>query len=260
MKLYRPLLAAGLLAGAATTAHAQSAPPLPPLRATLDTVAVTGTTRVLTLAAAPGPDMPGFPLSPGIQKAVFYARPSPEHEYDLSAIRVLVSNQFNRSSTGQVLLDLVLPDSSTHGPTGRRLLPAPLVLTDHEVRKAKKGVLTLDVRAHHLAIPASGVFVLVQGQPTPGDQYLGDTLVQLHKKDGHRAVYVKLADAAHPGALHVVNATDFICVRDIRTTGQPQTWDYNNRTHAWQQRKATHPNCPQCAISNAGLELVVREL
>ena len=124
-------------------------PPLPPLRATLDTVAVTGTTRVLTLAAAPGPELLGFPLSPGVQRAVFYARPSAEHEYDLSAVHVLVSNQSNRSSTGQVLIDLVLPDSVTHSPTGRCLLPTPLVLTNREVRKAKQGLLTLDVRAYH---------------------------------------------------------------------------------------------------------------
>ena len=258
MKFYHQLLASGLLASVATYAHAQTTPPLPPLRAPLDTVAVTGTTRVLTLAAAPGPEFLGFPLSPGVQRAVFYARPSAEHEYDLSAVHVLVSNQSNRSSTGQVLIDLVLPDSVTHSPTGRCLLPTPLVLTNREVRKAKQGLLTLDVRAYHPTIPAAGVFVRATGQTTPGHQFRGDTLLLTSKNA--RSVYVKVADQAHPGTLRVVNAVDFICIRDIRTTSQPQTWDYNNRTRTWQQRKAAYARCPQCAISNAGLELVVREL
>ena len=138
-----------MLASVATCAHAQTTPPLPPLRAT---VAVTGTTRVLTLAAAPGPELLGFPLSPGVQRAVFYARPSTEYGYDLSAVRVLVSNQSIRSSTGQVLIDLVLPDSVTHGPTGRCLLPTPLVLTNREVRKAR----TVDARCAGLPPHHSG--------------------------------------------------------------------------------------------------------
>ena len=259
MKSYRHFFTTGLLAGAATTAHAQTTPLL---RATLDTVAVTGTTRVLTLAAAPGPDLPGFPMTPNTQKAVFYAQPSSEHEYDLTAIRVLVSEGFNRSSTGRVFIDLVLPDSSTHGPSTRHLLPTPLVITDREVRKAKKELITLDLRPYHLAIPASGIFVLASGQAPIGEKHMGDTLVQRHKGDNiHRgAVYVKLTNQAHPTSLRVVNATDFICIRDIRTASQPQTWDYNNRLMAWQQRKAAYAHCPQCVISNAGLELVVREL
>jgi hypothetical protein len=222
-------------------------------------VTVTGTTRVLTLAAAPGPELPGFPMIPRAQKAVFYAHPSAEHEYDLTAIRLLVSDEWNRSSTGQVLIDLVLPDSSTHGPSARHLLPAPLVVTAREARKAKNGVISLDVQALRVSIPATGVFAMASGQPLPGDQYLGDTLL-INKRENRRALYVKIGSLAKPAALRVVNATDFISIREIRTVGQPQTWDYNNRTQAWQRRKAAYAHCPKCVISNAGLELVVREL
>ena len=260
MRFYLRLLVGGLLAGAATTVHAQTASLPPPLRATLDTVAVTSTTRVLTLAAAPGPELPGFPMTPKIQKAVFYARPTLEHEYDLIAVRMLVSDEFNRSNTGQVLIDLVLPDSSTHGPSTRHLLPAPLLVTAREVRKAKKGLITLDVRAQHISIPATGVFVVAGGRPLPGDQYLGDTLLLMNKREMRRAVYVKIGSSANPGALRVVNATDFISIREIRTAGQPQSWDFNTRTGMWQQRQAAYSHCPKCVISNAGLELVVREL
>ena len=260
MRFYRRILAISLLASAATSTQAQTAPPLPTLKATLDTVAVTGTTRVLTLASALGPDIPLRVLTPGMQVAVFHARPSLEHEYDLMAIRVFVSGQFNRSNTGQVLINLVLSDSSTHAPSELRLLPTTLVVTDREVRKAKKGLLTLDLRPYHLSIPANGIFVLAQGQPSAGDKFLGDTLIQKDNEKVGGAFYIKLGSLAHPGPIRVVNAMNFICIRDIRTTVQPQTWDYYPKKAMWRQRKAFYPKCPQCVISNAGMELVVREL
>ena len=261
MKFYCYLLASSLLAGAATTAHAQTTPPLPPLKATLDTVAVTGTTRVLTLAAAPGPDMPGRSHWPQVRTAVFYAPPSGPHEYDLAGIRVLVSKQYNRSSTGLLLVNLVLPDDSAHGPSTRELLPAPIAITDREVRRAKDGVLTLDVRAHRLTLPATGIFVVAEGAPEPPYRYLGDTIfAERSMSKAMPSVHVRLANPATPGKQRLVNAMDFISVRDIRTTVQPQTWDFSRKRGIWVQRQLSRQKCPQCIISNAGLELVVREL
>ena len=177
MKFYRCLLAGGLLAGAATTAHAQTTPPRPPLRAMLDTVAVTGTIRVLTLAAAPGPDIPVNSLRPGRKTAMLHQPPTGTHEYDLTGIRVLVSEKYNMSSTGILLVNLMLPDSITHAPSSRALLPAPIAVTDREVRRAKDGVLTLDVRALRITLPTTGVFVVAEGAPEPPYHYLGDTIL-----------------------------------------------------------------------------------
>lgn len=258
MKSYRHFFTTGLLAGAATTAHAQTAPSL---RAILDTVAVTGTTRVLTLAAAPGPDIPVNSLRPGRKTAVLHLPPAGAHEYDLTGIRVLVSEKYNMSSTGILLVNLMLPDSSTHAPSTRALLPTPIVITDREVRRAKDGVLTLDVRAHHITLPASGVYVVAEGAPEPPYRYLGDTIFAERGFGKQRPfVHVRLANPATPRKEHIINATDFICIRDIRTTVQPQTWDYRPQKGVWVQRQASYPNCSQCIISNSGLELVVREL
>ena len=262
MKIRLYLLAAGLLAGAASSAHAQTTPPLPTLKAALDTVAVTGTTRVLTLASAPGPELAGRAHWPKIRSAVFYAPPAGSHDYDLIGIRVLVSKQYNRSNTGVLLLSLMLPDSSTHGPSARALLPAPIAVTDREVRRAKNGVLELDIRSHQLTLPAKGLFVVAEGAPEPPYRYLGDTIFAERSlgKSAVPSVHVRLVNPANPGKQRIINAMDFISVRSIRTTARPQTWDYNNRAQAWQQRQASYPNCPKCVISNAGLELVVREL
>lgn len=228
------LLASGLLAGAATCAHAQTTPPRPPLRATLDTVAVTGTTRVLTLASAPGQDIPARVLSPGVRIAVLHTPPAGAHEYDLTDIRILVSKQANLSNTGMLLVNLVLPDSSTHAPSIRALLPAPIAITDREVRRAKNGVLTLDVRAYHLTMPAAGVFVVAEGAPKPPYRYLGDTLFASRGFGTHLAyVHVRLGDPSKASRQRIVNAMDFICVRDIRTTIQPQTWDYRPKKAVW---------------------------
>ena len=261
MRLQRYLLATGLLAGAAATAHAQTTPPRPTLQATLDTVAVTGTTRVLTLASAPGPELAIRALSPGVRIAVLHTPPAGPHEYDLTGIRILVSKQYNQSNTGMLLVNLMRPDSSTHAPSTRALLPAPIAVTDREVRRAKNGVLTLDVRAYHLTMPATGIFVVAEGAPKPPYRYLGDTLFASRGFGTHFAyVHVRLGNPATPRRQRIVNAMDFICVRDIRTAAQPQTWDYRPKKASWVQRQASYPKCPQCTISNAGLELVVREL
>ena len=261
MKFYRCLLAGGLLAGAATTAHAQTTPPRPPLRAMLDTVAVTGTIRVLTLAAAPGPDIPVNSLRPGRKTAMLHQPPTGAHEYDLTGIRVLVSEKYNMSSTNILLVNLMLPDSITHAPSSRALLSAPIAVTDREVRRAKDGVLTMDVRALRITLPVTGVFVVAEGAPEPPYRYLGDTIFAERGFGKQRPfVHVRLANPATPLKERIVNATDFICIRDIRTTVQPQTWDYRPQKGAWVQRQASYPSCPQCVISNAGLELVVREL
>ena len=261
MKFYRLLLASGLLVGASTAAHAQTTPPRPPMRATLDTVAVTGTTRVLTLASAPGPDLAVRSLTPGVKTAVLHLPPAGPHEYDLTGIRILVSKQYNLSNTGILLVNLVLPDSSTHAPSTQALLPAPIAVTDREVRRAKNGVLTLDVRAYRLTLPVAGVFVVAEGAPKPPYRYLGDTLFASKGFGTHLPyVHVRLGKMGTSRRQRIVNAADFICVRDIRTSAQPQTWDYRIKQAAWAQRQAFYPKCPKCIISNAGLELVVREL
>lgn len=246
-------------------AHAQSRPTLPDvvsplLRATLDTVAVTGTTRVLTLATTPGPTLTYYPLAPGIRQAVLYTPLAAGRVYDVQAIRVLVSAENNRSTTGQLLLNLVLPDLATGKPSAHALLPAPLVVSSQQVRRAKQGLLTLDVQAHHLSIPPGGLFVVVEGATSPPDEYLGDTLIARGEHESQRAVYAKLRQPAYPARLRVVNITDFICVRGIRTSGQPQSWDYSPRKASWVRRQAAYTHCPSCVIANAGLELVVREL
>lgn len=263
MKLYRRFIACGLLAGATTVAHAQATLPLPlpALTATLDTVAVTGSTRVLTLAATPGDDAWWHTLTPNRKVAVFHAPPAGAHEYDLTGIRVLVSKEANLSDTGRLLVNLLLPDSSSHTPSARALLPAPIAVNDREVRRAKNGVLTLDVRAYGITLPATGVFVVAEGAPKPPYRYLGDTLFADWGFGKVRpSLHVRLAHTKGPGKQRLVNTADFICVRDTRATVQPQTWDYDPGKAIWARRQLSYPNCPQCIISNSGLELVVREL
>ncbi|WP_460504195.1 hypothetical protein, partial [Hymenobacter agri] len=208
-----------------------------------------------------GPELAVRTFTPGVRTAVLHRPPAGSHEYDLTAIRVLVSKQYNLSNNGLLLVSLLLPDSSTHAPSARALLPAPIAVTDREVRRAKNGVLTLDVRAYHLTMPAAGVFVVAEGAPKPPYRYLGDTLFASKGFGTHLPyMHVRLCNPAAPRRQRLVNAGDFICIRDVRTTAQPQTWDYRKKKAAWVQRQTSYPNCPQCIISNSGLELVVREL
>ena len=225
-------------------------------------MAVRGTTRLLKLAPDTGEDLPLRSLSPGHKVAVFYAPPSREHEYDVKALRLLVSDQYNRSSTGLLLVNFVLPDSSTHAPSGRTLLPNPLLLTDREVRRAKQGAFVFDVSAYRITMPAGGLFIVAEGIPKPPFVYAGDTLVRTSKNSPGPWVYVKLKRPVTGGTakLKVVNATEFVSLRDVRTTTEPQTWDYSPTKKSWTKRRLVYEKCPRCVISNAGMELEVREL
>jgi len=266
MKSFLVLLGGAALLGTAT-AQAQSIPypidalPMPKaLRVALDTVAVRGSTRLLTLAPDTGENLPLRSLSPGHKVAVFYAPPGPGHEYDLKALRLLVSDRHNLSSTGQLLINFVLPDSLTHAPTGRALLSTPLLLTDRDVRRAKQGAYTFDVAAHRITMPAGGLFIVAEGIPEPPFVFAGDTVIR-PSKNSPPAMYVNLKRATAPQARpKVVNATNFIALRDVRTATEPQTWDFSPPRNAWKKRQLVYEKCPRCIISNAGIELVVQEL
>lgn len=258
------LLATWLIVASPAMAQCPSSSPdaAAPLRVALDTVAVRGTTRLLKLAPDTGEDLPLRSLSPGRKVAVFYSPPSREHEYDVKALRLLVSDKHNLSSTGQLRVTFVLPDSSTHAPSTRTLLPSPLLVTDREVRRTKEGAFVFDVSAYHITMPAGGLFIVAEGIPEPPFVYAGDTLVRTSKYSPGPSVYVKLKRPAAGGGakLKVVNATDFISLRDVRTTTQPQTWDYWPQKSSWTRRRLVYEKCPRCVISNTGIELVVREL
>ncbi|WP_139926478.1 hypothetical protein [Hymenobacter sp. DG01] len=48
-------------------------------------------------------------------------------------------------------------------PESATMLPAPIMVSAQQMKAAPKGLLTLDVSAHDLAMPAGGVFVVVEG-------------------------------------------------------------------------------------------------
>lgn len=233
---------------------------LPHLQAKLDTVAITGNIKVLKLTSSLGEELPIRALSPEKKTAVFYAPPTQSHEYDVTAIRILVSSESNLSNAGQLFIDLVLPDTVTHSPSKFRLLPAPISITNKEVRKAKNGVLSLDVSTYGLTIPRQGLFVLAEGVAEQGYKYLGDSLVSKGIGRARASMYARVAPLTNIKKSKLINVMDFICIRDVRTSVEPQTWDFNRKRSVWMRRLLSYPNCPSCTISNSGLELTVREL
>ena len=269
MKLSVPLFALAGLLSLDVSAQVQPGTyqvgtiPMPAaLRVALDTVAVKGSTRVLKLAPDTGEDIPLRSLWPGQKVAVFYSPPSREHEYDLKALRLLVSDESNRSNTGQLLVNFVLPDSLTHAPTGRALLPTPLRLTDREVRRAKQGAFVFDVSAYRITMPVGGLFIVAEGIAEPPFVYAGDTVFRDFKRSFAPSMHAKLKRPTADGGtkLKVVNVCDFISLRDVRTTTEPQTWDFLHSRGAWTKRQLRYEKCPSCLISNTGIELVVQEL
>lgn len=173
----------------------------------------------------------------------------------------MVSNKYNRSRTGRVLINFALPQVGTQAPSSRYLLRAPLVLSDRQVHESTNGTVVFDVSSYHISLPAGGLFIIAEGVPNLPYVSLGDTLIRGPKNAPIPSKYIKLAILGSGSTAHrIVNATDFICLREMRTTNEPQTWDYSTQKPHWVKRRMFYANCLSCIISNTAIDLLVQEL
>ena len=171
------------------TAQPGVAPPVVPAIATvrLDTVAIAAHARPLTLRA-PGTarglhDAFAYSITPTRQIAVWHPNPDSTHTYRIRAVRVRLGSRLPDSPAdllrarrifGEGRLALRLSPATVGGsPAEANLLPAPLVLTPAGAGQHDHGWVRFDVSAHHLVLPATGVFVIATGLPTnEGDQFV----------------------------------------------------------------------------------------
>ncbi|MGI4833858.1 MAG: hypothetical protein ACRYFK_10395 [Janthinobacterium lividum] len=239
-------------------AAAQARPPARPI--TLDTVAVTGQVRQLTLLP-PGEKttrFSGLPLPPGRRVAVRFQPPGAGHEYDIRSVTLHFSNLFNASSTGSLLVQLARADSAG-APTSHSLLPAAYVLTARQVRRARHGALTLALQGQ-LPLPPQGIFVVLTGAPAPGEAFVADTFkLEKHGGEQRRVAYVQVRSQAS-GTIRLVSAADFINLPTVVTTEQPVTWSFWQRDQLWHRSLLSVPQVPHYRPHNYWVELGVTEL
>ena len=248
------------LLGAGPPAAAQS-PALRPVKGiSLDTVAVSGHVRQLSLLP-PGEKssaLIGLPLSPGHRVDVRYEPPAPGHEYDIRSVTLHFNTLFNQSATGSLLVQLALADSSG-APSATYLLPAPFRLTDKQVRRAPHRTITLAVRVGELRLPKTGLFVVLTGALAATDRFVADTTIAEKRGQNHRVAYVKVQDLRN-GAYRLLSTADFITLPIAHTTEQPVTWSFWPRDQHWHQLPLSVPQVPRYKPFNYWVELGVIEL
>jgi hypothetical protein len=225
----------------------------------LDTVAVTGQIRQLTLLplGAKPSALGGFSLSPAHRVAIRYQPPTTEHEYDIRSVTLHFNTLFNSSSTGRVQVQLALPDSSG-APASTYLLPTPFILTAQQVRRARQHTITLSVQGNHLALPPSGIFVVLTGLAAATEQFISDTLISQKHAKGQQS-YVKMS-TKDSRAYRLVSQSDFLTLPIIYTTQPPVTWSWWKRDQQWHRLAFSVASVPQYRPFNYWVELGVTEL
>ena len=239
---------------------AQIARPTPATGISLDTVAILGSVRQLSLLP-PGEKpaaLSGMPVSPGHRVAVRYQPPAAGHEYDIRSVTLHFNTLFNASSAGSLLVQLALADSSG-APAAPYLLPEPFVITAKQVRRAQHHTITLAVQGTGLRLVPNGVFVVLAGAPAPTDHFIADTIVVEKHGQKRRVAYVKVQDL-RSGAYRFISNADFLSLPLAHTTEEPVTWNFWPRDQRWHRAPFSLPQVPHYRPSNYWVELGVTEL
>jgi hypothetical protein len=241
-------------------AHAHAVTPTAATGISLDTVAVSGSVRQLSLLP-PGEKpaaLSGMPVAPGHRVAVRYQPPSAGHEYDIRSVTLHFHTLFNASSAGSLLVQLALADSSG-APSATYLLPKPFVITDRQVRRAQHHTITLAVQGHELRLAKQGVFVVLTGAPAVTDRFVADTVITEKHGKNRRVAYVKVQDL-RSGAYRLISNADFLSVPLAHTTEEPVTWSFWPRDQQWHRAPTSLPQVPRYRPTNYWVELGVTEL
>ena len=253
-------IATALLASLGQPTYAQSTLVSLPKSISLDTVAVAG--RVRQLSLLPPGEKPsaivGLSLSPGHRVAVRYQPPSLAHEYDVRSITLHFNTLFNQSSTGSLLVQLALADSSG-APSATYLLPTPFVITAKQMRQATHRTITLAVQSNGLSLPKNGLFVVLTGAPAATERFITDTVITEKRGQHRRVAHTKVQDL-RSGAYRLLSNADFITLPIARTLEEPVTWSRWPRDQQWHRLAFSLASVPQYRPFNYWVELGVTEL
>ena len=293
----------------ASLAHGQGtgriADPSPITAVALANVEVRAHGRPLVLRA-PGTarglhDAYASSITPGRQVAVWHPTPDSGRTYRIRAVRVRLGARLPDGPTDLLgarrvfdegCLGLRLsPATPTGEPAETNLLPALLLLTPAAAARHAHGWVRFDVQEQRLVLPATGVFVVAQGLPTPnGDQYVRSrTLVREpngrtppedlsshNRRPNGKGTSVFLYEEVQPaggGAPRLVPTHAFpaVAIRSLAPADEARSWQWyrfsRDKAGQWttiQQTntriKTTLPTAPPVRDYNYDLELEVEEL
>lgn len=193
--------------------------------------------RASTLASVPnaGPAL-GRRLYPGQAVALLLERPAAAPAAQpcvVSEVRLFLQER-PRQGRLRVRLVEVLPGPPAR-PGTRDLLPTPAIFSTEQLAHAPKGVLTVDVSAANLLVPATGLCVVVECLPTdPADQ--GAVVATTRDAKGRATITLTSRGATNsPG--RAFPGDDFPLLRAGRGAGAG-TWSYYADRPTWTTRSA----------------------
>lgn len=173
----------------------------------------------------------GSILAPGTQFGVLF-RPTASM---LPAIvqRISVRFQLNKQSSslaGRVRVRLVAPEQQAASiPSAYDLVPIAATYTAAELAALPDHLLTVDLSAYNIRLPATGFFVLLEGLPTiAGETFVTDKIVGDAPRPGAHAgsgtpVVVTASDPQNPATFHETSAFDFPAIVWVSSITDVQT-------------------------------------
>ena len=137
-------------------------------------------------------------------------------------VRFRFSKQ-SQALVGRVRVRLVAPERGSFlTPSSHDLLPLAATYTAAELAALPDHVLTVDVSAHNIRLPATGFFVLLEGlATTAGESYVTDKLVG-NTRSG-TAVIVTASDPQNPATFRETSAFDYPVVAWASSITETQT-------------------------------------
>ena len=149
-------------------------------------------------------------------------------------------NKQSHEPIGRVRVRLVaVQRGSSMSPSANDLLPIAATFTAAELAALPNQLLTIDLSAYNLRLPASGFFVLVEGLPTiPGESYVAN---KLEPRNGKLvALIVTATDPNDPATFRETPAFDYpaisrtASITDVQTLvrlGYDKPWHYTPSGH-----------------------------
>lgn len=170
---------------------------------------------------------PSYYMIPSVQVAVHLPGLEPGQSGRINQLQLQLKPTQIRA--GSLRISLRAPGADT-APTGAELLPAPLQIPTTQLVAAPKGLLTLDLSSYNVELPATGVFVLIEGLGITSDQQY----VSISSPgNGHSPLLVTGTDPKDPHTYQVTRLDDYPILGAAETQDAARTWTMGSNGRGW---------------------------
>jgi hypothetical protein len=183
----------------------------------------------------------GSILVPGAQFGILFRPAASMLPAVVQQISVqLDSNKQSHALAGRVRVRLVaLERGSSMTPSAHDLLPIAATYTAAELAALPNHLLTIDLSAYNIRLPASGFFVLIEGLATvPGETYVTDKLVGEKGKASY--VVVTATDPQNPATYRETSAWDYPAISWTSSITEVETVTRLGYSKPWHIRQPNH--------------------